>query len=76
MQSIEATAYENGEALVALSDDGVAVFPADEPCAPIWRQLTGTRRVIDFALKAYAVSPRHFRRKSTVCKFQWRRHTE
>ncbi len=55
MQSIEATAYENGEALVALSDDGVAVFPTDDPCAPIWRQLTGTRRVIDFALQAYAV---------------------
>ncbi len=55
MQSVEATAYENGEALAALSDDGVAVFPADDPCAPIWRQLAGTRRVIDFALKAYAV---------------------
>lgn len=55
MQSIEATAYENGETLAALSDDGVAVFPADDPCAAIWRQLAGTRRVIDFALKAYAV---------------------
>jgi UDP-N-acetylmuramoyl-tripeptide--D-alanyl-D-alanine ligase len=31
------------------------VFPADDPCAAIWRQLAGTRRVIDFALKAYAV---------------------
>ena len=55
MQSIEATAYENGETLAALSDDGVAVFPADDPCAPIWRQLSGTRRVIDFALDASAV---------------------
>ena len=55
MQSVEATAYENGETLAALSDDGVAVFPADDPCAPIWRQLAGTRRVIDFALQAYAV---------------------
>ncbi len=55
MQSVEATAYENGETLAALSNDGVAVFPADDPCAPIWRQLAGTRRVIDFALKAYAV---------------------
>ena len=55
MQSIEATAHENGEILAALSDDGVAVFPADDPCAPIWRQLAGTRRVIDFALTAYAV---------------------
>ena len=55
MQSVEATAYENGEALAALPDDGVAVFPADDPCTPIWRRLTGTRRVVDFALKAYAV---------------------
>lgn len=55
MQSAEATAYENGETLAALSDNGVAVFPADDPCAPVWRQLAGTRRVIDFALQAYAV---------------------
>ena len=55
MQSIEATAYENGETIAALSNDGVAVFPADDACAPIWRQLSGTRRVIDFALNASAV---------------------
>jgi UDP-N-acetylmuramoyl-tripeptide--D-alanyl-D-alanine ligase len=55
MQSIEATAYENGETIAALSDDGVAVFPTDDKCAPIWRQLSGTRRVIDFALDASAV---------------------
>ena len=30
-------------------------FPADDACAPIWRQLSGTRRVIDFALDASAV---------------------
>ncbi len=57
MKSVEATAYENGEVIAALplSEDGVAVFPADDGCAPIWRQLAGTRRVIDFALEAYAV---------------------
>lgn len=55
MQSVEATAHENGATIAALSDDGVAVFPADDACAPIWRQLSGTRRVIDFALEAYAV---------------------
>ena len=55
MQSVEATAHENGETLAALSDNGVAVFPADDTYASIWRQLAGTRRVIDFALKAYAV---------------------
>jgi UDP-N-acetylmuramoyl-tripeptide--D-alanyl-D-alanine ligase len=57
MQSVEATAHENGEVIAALpsSEDGVAVFPADDPCAPIWRRLAGTRRVIDFGLENYAV---------------------
>ena len=34
MQSVEATAYENGETIAALSDDGVAVFPADDRVCP------------------------------------------
>jgi UDP-N-acetylmuramoyl-tripeptide--D-alanyl-D-alanine ligase len=57
MQSVEATAHENGEVIAALplSEEGVAVFPADDACASIWRTLAGTRRVIDFALDAYAV---------------------
>jgi UDP-N-acetylmuramoyl-tripeptide--D-alanyl-D-alanine ligase len=57
MQSVEATAHENGEVLTALplADMGVAVFPGDDPCTPIWRSLAGTRRVVDFALEAYAV---------------------
>jgi len=57
MVSVEATAHENGEVLAALppSEAGVAVFPADDACTPIWRARAGTRRVIDFALEAYAV---------------------
>lgn len=54
MASVEATAHENGAAIAALPPDGVAVFPADDPCAPIWRQLAGTRRTIDFARAGYA----------------------
>lgn len=52
MLSVEATARENGEVIAALplAGEGVAVFPADDACAPIWRELAGTRRVIDFAL--------------------------
>lgn len=61
MQSVEATAYENGEAIAALSDDGIAVFPADDACAPIWRRLSGTRRIVDFALDASAVVTATFR---------------
>ncbi len=55
MASVEATAHENGAAIAALPPEGVAVFPADDPCAPIWRTLAGTRRVIDFARSANAV---------------------
>jgi UDP-N-acetylmuramoyl-tripeptide--D-alanyl-D-alanine ligase len=31
------------------------VFPADDPCSTIWRELAGTRRVVDFALDGDAV---------------------
>jgi UDP-N-acetylmuramoyl-tripeptide--D-alanyl-D-alanine ligase len=47
--SVEATARENGAAIAALPPEGVAVFPADDPYASIWRNLAGTRRVVDFA---------------------------
>ena len=47
--SVEATARENGAAIAALPPEGVAVFPADDPCAYVWRSLAGTRRVVDFA---------------------------
>jgi UDP-N-acetylmuramoyl-tripeptide--D-alanyl-D-alanine ligase len=49
MASVEATAIENGAAIAALPADGVAVFPADDGCAAIWRRQAGTRRVLDFA---------------------------
>lgn len=55
MQSVEATALENGEVIAALSDDGAAVFPADDACVAVWRRIAGTRRVVDFALEAYAM---------------------
>jgi UDP-N-acetylmuramoyl-tripeptide--D-alanyl-D-alanine ligase len=58
--SVEATAHENGAAISALPPDGVAVFPADDPCATIWRNLAGTRRVIDFARAAYATVTAQF----------------
>lgn len=61
MATVEATALENGETIAALSNDGVAVFPADDACASIWRQISDTRRVIDFALDASAVVTATFR---------------
>jgi UDP-N-acetylmuramoyl-tripeptide--D-alanyl-D-alanine ligase len=50
LESVEATARENGAAIGALAPEGVAVFPADDACAAIWRALAGERRVLDFAL--------------------------
>ncbi len=58
--SVEATAHENGAVIAALPPDGVAVFPADDPCASIWRQLAGTRRTVDFARAAYATVTAEF----------------
>jgi len=50
LDSVQATARENGAAIAALDADGSAVFPADDACAPVWRALAGARRVVDFAL--------------------------
>lgn len=52
MESVQATAIENGAALAALPADGIAVFPGDDDCTPIWRELAGGRRCIDFGLTA------------------------
>jgi UDP-N-acetylmuramoyl-tripeptide--D-alanyl-D-alanine ligase len=54
LQSPEATARENGAALAWLPPDGIAVFPADDRCAPIWRDLAGLRRIVDFATEGPA----------------------
>jgi UDP-N-acetylmuramoyl-tripeptide--D-alanyl-D-alanine ligase len=46
--SVEATARENGAAIAALASDGVAIFPGDDPHAPIWRALAAGRRCVEF----------------------------
>jgi len=50
MGTVEATAHENGAVIAALPADGTAVFPADDACAPIWRELAGPRHCLDFGL--------------------------
>jgi UDP-N-acetylmuramoyl-tripeptide--D-alanyl-D-alanine ligase len=50
MDGVEAVARENGAAIEALPAAGVAVFPADDPMAPIWRAQAGTRAALTFAL--------------------------
>lgn len=52
MDGPEATARENGSVFGALTPDGTAVFPGDDPCAPIWQQLAAGKRVMHFGLVA------------------------
>ena len=60
MGSVAATALENGAAIAALPPGGVAVFPADDDCAPIWRELAGTRRMLDFGFRRPAAVTARF----------------
>lgn len=58
MHSVEAVAQENGAVLAALPADGVAVFPADDAFAPLWRGLAQGRRIVDFGAPGSAVQLR------------------
>jgi UDP-N-acetylmuramoyl-tripeptide--D-alanyl-D-alanine ligase len=54
MASVEAVARENGAAIAALGPSGVAVFPADDAHAAIWRELAAGRPISTFALEGAA----------------------
>lgn len=56
MHTVEAVARENGAVLAALPASGVAVFPALDAYAPLWRELAGARRCMTFAGLAQARS--------------------
>ncbi len=51
MHSVEAVAHENGAAIAALPEDGVAVYPGDEPYSTVWDALAEPRRVLRFGLQ-------------------------
>ncbi|MFG6463762.1 UDP-N-acetylmuramoyl-tripeptide--D-alanyl-D-alanine ligase [Roseateles sp. DXS20W] len=54
MATVEAVARENGAVLQALPPSGCAVFPAEDPCAPIWFEMAGARPHLTFALRGEA----------------------
>jgi UDP-N-acetylmuramoyl-tripeptide--D-alanyl-D-alanine ligase len=54
MQTVEAVARENGSVITALPAHGVAVFPADDAYAALWRSMAGARRCVTFALAGSA----------------------
>jgi UDP-N-acetylmuramoyl-tripeptide--D-alanyl-D-alanine ligase len=48
--SEDGVAQGKGEMFAALPSHGIAVINADDRYAPLWRQLAGERRVIDFGI--------------------------
>ena len=52
--SIEGVARAKGELLANLDADGTAIVNADDPFAPLWRELAGRRRILEFAIDAPA----------------------
>ncbi|MCC7286766.1 MAG: UDP-N-acetylmuramoyl-tripeptide--D-alanyl-D-alanine ligase [Burkholderiaceae bacterium] len=54
MAGVEAVARENGAAIEALPPAGVAVFPANDAMAPVWRAQAGARRCLTFATRGSA----------------------
>ncbi|WP_323121561.1 UDP-N-acetylmuramoyl-tripeptide--D-alanyl-D-alanine ligase [Burkholderia alba] len=50
MATVEAVALEHASVIHALDPDGVAVFPADDAYAGIWRVAATGNRIVDFAL--------------------------
>jgi len=60
MHSVEATARENGQAIAALAADGIAVFPGDDAHAPVWREIAGARRCLEFGLRQDAADHARF----------------
>lgn len=50
LQGVEGSAYENGASFEALASDGIAIYPGDDHCAPIWEEQAGARRTMRFGL--------------------------
>ena len=57
MASVEAVARENGAVIATLPEQGIAVFPADDPYTPLWRGFAreaGKRKSLTFGLSPEA----------------------
>ena len=48
LHSVQAVAAENGAVIAALPPNGIAVFPAEDPYAEVWRQLAVHTQVLCF----------------------------
>jgi UDP-N-acetylmuramoyl-tripeptide--D-alanyl-D-alanine ligase len=54
MVSVEAVAHENGSAISALPDSGVAVYPIDDDYSAVWKALAKQRKTMTFSLDSDA----------------------
>ena len=52
--SLEGVARSKGELLLGLASDGVAVINADDPFAPLWKELAGSRSIQTFGMSRSA----------------------
>jgi len=58
--TVEAVAHAKGEIFSGLRPSGIGIINADDPYAYVWRELTGSRRRLEFALSQPAtVSARY-----------------
>ena len=49
--SVEAVARAKGEIFEGLSPGGTAIINSDDPYAPLWRELAGNRKIIEFGFE-------------------------
>ena len=54
MVSVEAVAHENGSAISALPESGVAVYPIDDDYSAVWKALAKQRKTMTFSLDSDA----------------------
>ncbi len=57
MNSVDAVAQENGQVILALPTDGVAVFPADDTYTAQWQAMAGVRATLCFSLAPNSTAP-------------------
>ena len=48
LKDLSGVAHEKGAMYTEMAGDGVAVINADDPYAPLWREMAGQRRVLSF----------------------------
>lgn len=64
--TVEAVALAKSEIFAGLGQHGVAIINADDEFAPLWRDVAGAHRVIDFGLNGKAAVSAHWQARGFV----------